>query len=248
MPLFLWALLSMRGNRAMNFGEFTPAGEPQQPITATLSPHIPAIAAFSAQCAALSRRIMRLFAQALAISPDAGGAEYFTAAHTSTNGSSGSIMRLLYYPATPPEFDITSDIRAGAHSDYGSLTLLFQHRNETGLEILSPNGGGWSPVPVVPEAICVNIGDLLSYWTGGLLKSTIHRVVVPLDENGELEKSERYSMAYFCHPVDTTPLAAIPSEMVKARGDRGANDTERKVLTAAEHLKSRLAATYGWKA
>ncbi|KAA8910512.1 oxidoreductase, variant 2 [Sphaerosporella brunnea] len=232
--------------QAMNFGEFTASGEPQQPITAALSPHIPAIAAFSAQCAALSRRIMRLFAQALKIAPDAGGKEYFTACHTSANGPSGSIMRLLYYPAAPPDFDPASDIRAGAHSDYGSLTLLFQHRNETGLEILSPNGG-WNPVPVVPEAICVNIGDLLSYWTGGLLRSTIHRVVVPKDQNGDLDKAERYSMVYFCHPVDTTPLVVIPSEMVRARGGRGANDTERKVLTAAEHLKSRLAATYGWK-
>lgn len=230
----------------MNFGEFTASGEPQQPITPTLSPHISTIANFSSLCAALSRRLLRLFAQALKISPSAGGTEYFTSSHTSTNGPSGSIMRLLFYPASPPDYNPTSDLRAGAHSDYGSITLLFQHKDETGLEILSPQGG-WSPVPVVPEAICVNIGDLLSYWTGGLLRSTVHRVVVPTDENGELSKSERYSMAYFCHPVDSTPLEAIPSEIVRARGERGANDSEREVLTAAEHLKSRLAATYGWK-
>lgn len=230
----------------MNFGEFTASGKPQQPITPTLSPLIPTIATFADLCASLSRRLMRLFAQALAIDPAAGGPEYFTPSHTSANGPSGSIMRLLYYPAPPSDYDHASDIRAGAHSDYGSLTLLFQNANETGLEILSP-GGGWSPVPIVTEAICVNIGDLLSYWTGGLLRSTVHRVVVPRDENQELIASERYSMAYFCHPVDSTPLEAIPSEMVKARGGRGANDSERKVMTAAEHLKSRLSATYGWK-
>jgi len=96
-------------------------------------------------------------------------------------------------------------------------------------------------VPVVPEAICVNIGDLLSYWTAGLLRSTVHRVVVPEDQAGE-----RYSMAYFCHPVDSTPLGGIPSEVVRDRGERGANE-RGSVITAAEHLKSRLAATYGWK-
>lgn len=97
-------------------------------------------------------------------------------------------------------------------------------------------------MPVVKDAICVNIGDLLSYWTGGLLKSTVHRVVVP--KGGE--QRDRYSMAYFCHPVDTTLLEAIPSEQVKQRGQRGANEAE-KAITAAEHLKGRLAATYGWK-
>lgn len=225
----------------MNFGEFTQSGEPQQPITPTLSPHLPTIAHFSTLCANVSRRLLRLFAQALSISASAGGAEYFTASHTSTNGPSGSILRLLYYPPiSSGDYDPSSDIRAGAHSDYGSLTLLFQHDGASGLEILSP-GGGWSPVPVVSEAICVNIGDLLSYWTAGLLRSTVHRVVAPGDQAGE-----RYSMAYFCHPVDSTPLGGIPSEIVRKRGERGANIEDEEVLTAARHLKSRLAATYGW--
>jgi len=228
----------------MNFGEFSLSGEPQQPITPTLSPHLATIARFSTLCASLSRRLLRLFAQALEISPSAGGAEYFTPSHTSTNGPSGSILRLLYYPpVSDGDYDPSSDIRAGAHSDYGSLTLLFQHGGASGLEILSLGGGGWSPVPVVPKAICVNIGDLLSYWTAGLLRSTVHRVVVPADQGG----GERYSMAYFCHPVDSTPLSGIPSEIVRERGERGANLEDGEVLTAAAHLKSRLAATYGWK-
>lgn len=230
----------------MNFGEFTSSGAPQQTITPALSPHVPTIAHFSGLCAGLSRRLLGLFARALQISPSAGGAEYFTASHSAANGPSGSILRLLYYPPSPADYNPSTDMRAGAHSDYGSLTLLFQHANESGLEILSPQGS-WSPVPVVSEAICVNIGDLLSYWTGGLLRSTVHRVVVPVGENGDLSRRERYSIAYFCHPVDATTLTAIPSEMVRARGERGANDGEREVLTAAEHLKSRLAATYGWK-
>jgi len=114
------------------------------------------------------------------------------------------------------------------------------------LEILAPQGG-WRSVPVIENAVCVNIGDLLSYWTGGLLKSTVHRVVVPVGEDGKPETGVRYSMVYFCHPVDTTRLEPIPSKVVEARGERGANDKERPVITAAEHLKSRLAATYGWE-
>lgn len=80
------------------------------------------------------------------------------------------------------------DIRAGAHSDYGSVTLLFQRPSQPGLEILASTDE-WQPVPVTPPGteedssppILVNIGDLLSHWTNGLLKSTVHRVIFPKD-------------------------------------------------------------------
>lgn len=88
--------------------------------------------------------------------------------------------------------------------------------------------------------ILVNIGDLLSYWTNGLLKSTVHRVVFP-DDGGD----DRYSIAYFCHPVDDASLVPVPSPLI-ANKRHGIRENEEKVLTAAQHLKKRLAAAYGW--
>lgn len=78
------------------------------------------------------------------------------------------------------------DVRAGAHSDYGSITLLFQRPGQPGLEILTPSKT-WAPVAISPSGtehdasppILVNIGDLFSYWTNGLLRSTVHRVIFP---------------------------------------------------------------------
>lgn len=148
------------------------------------------------------------------------------------------------------------DVRAGAHSDYGSLTLLFQLPGQPGLEIRTPGGGEWEAVGVDPAAaagcggveralpILVNIGDLLEDWTGGLLKSTVHRVVFP---TGGEEGCDRYSMAYFCHPLDDAELVPVPSRMVEEHavkegvsGGRG----EGKAMTAKDHLMSRLAASY----
>lgn len=93
--------------------------------------------------------------------------------------------------------------------------------------------------------ILVNIGDLLNYWTDGLLKSTVHRVVMP-----KSRREARYSIAYFCHPLDDTDLVTIPSERIRAMNFEKEKDlqSEKMVMTAAEHLKSRLAATYGWTA
>jgi isopenicillin N synthase-like dioxygenase len=74
---------------------------------------------------------------------------------------------MLYYPAND-DIDGT-DLRAGAHSDFGSLTLLFQLPGQPGLEIKTPEGH-WASVPVDPSKnaesgkalpILVNIGDLL---------------------------------------------------------------------------------------
>jgi isopenicillin N synthase-like dioxygenase len=83
---------------------------------------------------------------------------------------------MLYYPATKT-VDGT-DLRAGAHSDFGSLTLLFQLPGQPGLEIKTPEGH-WASVPVDPSnptgrdegnskalPILVNIGDLLEDVSG----------------------------------------------------------------------------------
>lgn len=142
-------------------------------------------------------------------------------------------------------------VRAGAHTDFGALTLLFQRPAQPGLEIQTPSST-WAPVTVHPPGtegdavppIVVNIGDLLSYWTAGVLKSTMHRVCIP-----KKKKEDRYCIAFFCHPVATTELTPIPSPLVGASevdAKRPEEYEKAKVLTAAEHLRMRLASTYGW--
>lgn len=70
----------------------------------------------------------------------------------------------------------------------------------------------------------------------------MHRVVFPKEgkEGGE----DRYSMAYFGHPVGTTVLEAVPSEMVRRAGDGNKEGGNGEKITADEHLMSRLRASY----
>ena len=166
---------------------------------------------------------------------------------------------MLHYPALPEDTPLEDgvDIRAGAHSDYGSITLLFQRPSQPGLEILTPEST-WAPVPVIPEGyktsttfppILVNIADLLSYWTNGYLKSTVHRVIFPKDARRGGE--DRYSIAYFCHPTNDAELVPVPSKIVAERPmaesekvGYGGGAEGKRAMTAREHLERRLGATY----
>lgn len=187
--------------------------------------------------------------------------DFFSSAHSRAKGESSSILRLLRYPPPETTSHTGDDVRAGAHSDYGSVTLLFRLKGQAGLEIVTKDNT-WAPVPVCPPGtendpsppILINIGDLLSYWTNGLFRSTVHRVVFPTDGKssveGETSSGPRYSIAYFCHPVGAVPLEAVPSERVKNfTRKEGVEDTnpyaERKVMTADEHLFMRLKESYG---
>ncbi|EAL91389.1 oxidoreductase, 2OG-Fe(II) oxygenase family, putative [Aspergillus fumigatus Af293] len=264
------SIQSIKG--AMNFGEFKD-GKAQQPLPPSLAPHEAEIGHFASLCNKTCNRILKLLALGLQIPND-----FFTSRHDPQNGPTGCILRYLYYPSifspATSSYQHDVDVRAGAHSDYGSITLLFQRPGQPGLEIRTPDGS-WAPVPVQPgnaedasaytfPPILVNIGDLLSYWTDGLLKSTIHRVVFPLSEQRSPNPQDRYSIAYFCHPVDTTELVPVPSKAVVAHreycrkngianeqvgfgGGAGNMAPGKRALTAYEHLESRLAATYGFK-
>jgi len=98
--------------------------------------------------------------------------------------------QLLHYPA--PTNGLGEDgFGASAHTDFGCITLLWQD-DSGGLEIQSPCHGWVSAVPI-RETLVVNIGDLLSFWTGGRLRSTVHRV-------RNCSGHRRFSMAIFYDP------------------------------------------------
>lgn len=135
----------------------------------------------------LAARVMRLFAVALRLPED-----YFDGFIDAPI----SALRALNYPEqhVPPK---PGQLRAGAHTDYGSLTILLPQEGSKGLEIITPDGQ-WTPVPPVPGAFVINIGDLMARWTNDRWVSTLHRVVNPLPEDGGMAR--RQSLAFFHQP------------------------------------------------
>jgi len=146
----------------------------------------------------LAARIMRIFALALDL-PE----EFFDGMIDDPI----SAMRALNYPH-PTVAPKPGQLRAGAHSDYGSLTILLAEAAPGGLEIQTPDGR-WQAVPVVPGAFVVNIGDLMARWTNDRWVSTLHRVVnPPTDATGS---TRRQSIAFFHQPNWDAEIRCIPT-------------------------------------
>jgi isopenicillin N synthase-like dioxygenase len=225
-------------------------GKAQQPLPEPLASNEEYLNEFITKCHNICLKILELFALGLEIDTSSGGSEWFFPRHDPKLGSSGSVFRMLYYPKLPPGLaQNKDDLRCGSHSDYGTITLLFQREGEPGLEILTDEeSNAWAPVPVNPTGenatpILVNVGDLLSFWTNGVLKSTVHRVTLPDPSLGK----DRYSIAYFCHPLDSARLEPVPSKIIQGQAARTTDNGQvvhTHVMTAKEHLESRLQATY----
>lgn len=185
-------------------------------------------------------RVLEAFAIALDIPESEGGSEWFTKRHH-YDAESGQILRFLKYPKGG-EASYNEAIRAGAHSDYGSITLLFQ-KDVPGLEV-QQSREKWISAPIIENSILVNVGDQMQEWSGGLFKSTLHRVTF-LPEHNHVD---RYSMPFFVHPEDNVPLVPIPSHLITPNTNNTSNnqllDEHGQPITAGEHLKRRLNATY----
>jgi isopenicillin N synthase-like dioxygenase len=147
---------------------------------------------------ALAIDLMRLFALALDL-PE----RYFD----SSVDRSISRLRVRNYPA-PAETPEPGQLRAGAHSDYGSLTILRTEDRPGGLQVLGKDGG-WLDVPHLPGCFVVNIGDMLARWTNDRWVSTLHRVINPPRDRAL--SSRRLSMAFFHQPNYDAVIECLPT-------------------------------------
>lgn len=138
-----------------------------------------------------------------------------------------SVMRLLHYP--PIEGEPGSHVRAGAHEDINTITLLLG-AEEAGLELLTKEGH-WIPVSPKPGELVVNIGDMLQRLTNGRLRSTSHRVVNPTPERRD---RSRYSMPFFLHFRSDFLIEAIPGTVPEGEQPKW------PPITADDYLQERL--------
>lgn len=139
-----------------------------------------------------------------------------------------SVLRFLHYPPATQRTS-TEQLGAGAHSDYGCMTLLAQDAIG-GLQVLSPSGA-WIDATPVEGAFVVNIGDMMARWTNDRYRATKHRVL-------NAAQTDRYSIPFFVEPNYDTPVETIASCLAPGEAPR------YDPVVSGEYLMSRFAATY----
>lgn len=142
-----------------------------------------------------------------------------------------SVLRMIHYPprqtATAPEQQ-----GAGAHTDYGCITLLYQDQ-AGGLQVQNVRGE-WIDAPPIEGTYVVNIGDMMARWSNDRYKSTPHRVISPLGV-------DRYSMPFFAEPNPDTVISCLP-------GCQGPDNPARYPdTTCSAYMLSRFAETYAYR-
>ena len=162
-------------------------------------------------------RILEAIARHLGLAPD-----YFE----DTVKEGNSVLRLLHYPPIPGD---GPNVRAGAHEDINTITLLLG-AEEAGLELLDRDGN-WLPVSPRPGELAVNIGDMLQRLTNNVLRSTTHRVVNPPPER---RGQSRYSMPFFLHFRPDFLIETLPECL------EGRPDLYPEPITAHDFLLERL--------
>ncbi|OTB15143.1 hypothetical protein K445DRAFT_318529 [Daldinia sp. EC12] len=158
-------------------------------------------------CYGVARELLR----ALAIGVGLEDEDFFLRFHSGINNQ----LRLLHYP--PIEADkLSSNVvaRMPAHSDWGTITMLFQD-DCGGLQVEHPNEPGhFVDATPIKNALVMNVGDLLMRWSNDLLKSTLHRVTLPpiqedIRSDGKVMTKSRYSIPYFVSPDEKSVIECL---------------------------------------
>ncbi|KAF1043669.1 isopenicillin N synthase family dioxygenase [Xylophilus sp.] len=160
-----------------------------------------AILDYLAALTALGHRLMEGIALSLGLPAD-----WFAARYT---GDPLVLFRIFNYPAQPLPQALDAQAGdiwgVGEHTDYGLLTLLLQD-DGGGLQVKTR--GGWIEAPPVPGTFVINIGDMLDRMTGGLYRSTPHRV------RRNTAGRDRLSFPVFFDPAfdaRVQPIAGLPA-------------------------------------
>jgi isopenicillin N synthase-like dioxygenase len=169
----------------------------------------------------LSARVHRLFALDLGLKRD-----FFDPFFSNPMAT----LRLLHYPSVPRIEQ--KEPGAGAHTDYGNITLLAQD-SVGGLEVRWRDGR-WISAPPISNTFICNIGDCLMRWSNDTYVSNPHRVVSPVER-------ERYSIAYFSDPDPEADIRCLPG------CSSATNPPHYAPISAADYLRQRFEATYAYR-
>lgn len=178
----------------------------------------------------IAEKILQLFALILELPED-----FFASGHRYNDPSDDHLRYMLYHPRTKEDDEKVDNHWARAHTDFGSLTLLWS-QHVAGLQIKTASGE-WRYVPPVDGGIVCNVGDTMDFWSASYLKSTTHRVVrPPEDQLG----GNRLGLFYFVRPGNDVDIKPAPSPLLKRLGLVDENQEDAAPVKGLEYVRSRV--------
>jgi isopenicillin N synthase-like dioxygenase len=172
---------------------------------------------------ALGDRVLSVIALSLELAED-----YFTRFYDAPT----TTLRLLRYPPHPASAG-ANQLGAGAHTDWGGITLLAQD-DLGGLEVRTRDGR-WIGATPIPGTFVVNLGDLMQRWTNDVYRSNMHRV-----KNNARAQRNRHSVPFFYSPRPTAVIEPLPTCCGEDRSARYA------ACNAREHRAEMFRRSYGF--
>jgi isopenicillin N synthase-like dioxygenase len=221
---------SVRDNvEIFNIPKFTKDFEGKYPLPDLIKAHLPDIEVFArALHSNVVLPLLRLFAIVLQL-PDE---ECLVKQHTYEKKSEDRFRYMIYRKRTPEEHAASGFGQSTGHTDLGTVTLLLR-QPIAGLQILCEDGN-WTYVSAQPGTITVNLADTISHLTGGWLKSSVHRVVAPPEDQWQYDRT---GLLYFARPHNDTVLNPIlDSPVLQAAGVKPRFD---KAVTMEEWVKAK---------
>ena len=144
-----------------------------------------------------------------------------------------AVLRLVRYPPHPKSAAF-NQLGAGAHTDWGGITLLAQD-DIGGLEVRNASNE-WVAAPPIAGSFVINLGDLMARWTNGVYQSNMHRVL-----NAKSDQ-DRYSVPYFYSPRFDAVIEPVPTCVSDGQPQK------YEVCTTAEHMDEMFRLSYGYEA
>ncbi|GIZ49205.1 hypothetical protein CKM354_001224000 [Cercospora kikuchii] len=161
--------------------------------------------------------------------------DYLSNGHRYNDLSDCHLRYMIYRARTPEENAKYKNIYSRGHTDFGSLTLLFR-QPVAALQVLMPDGS-WKWVKPYPGSITVNIADVLQFWTNGYLKSSIHRVHAPPEDQAHLN---RLGLLYFLRPAHDLDLKTVDSPLLRRLGLKDDSDGQAADIKAGDWVRTRV--------
>ncbi len=177
---------------------------------------------YRAEAIAAAERVQRAMARSLGV-PD----DYFI-----DLGETMYHLRFVHYPPQDRLPPADGQLGCGAHTDYGTVTLLADD-GVGGLQVMHRNGT-WLDISVPEDLYVCNLGDLFAIWTNDRWVSNPHRVINP-------PHRERYSIPLFVTPPFRARIECLPTCLADGVAPK------YEPLEAGPYLLSRFDSTHSYR-